>query len=151
MAHEITEPRNSNHAMVKKHTLDAGVGGRHSNPPCPGDRGGYQDICNKMEVSIQDLKKILHHPVLIRAAEKIGADSFVSMWRMVDQLQDDGIWLRLPSFSRLERFKRNEMIMRMSDDGFSSEDIRRHLVSVDIHLTSRSIQLILAQNRTSDG
>lgn len=145
MSLEMTESRNSNHRTPGKHSSTGGVGGRHGNSLLPQGRGGYLDICNETEVTIQDLKKILRHPVLEDVAEQIGADAFVSMWRMIDELQDDGVWLRLPSFSRLERFKRNEMILAMARDGTKPADIHKHLCSADISLSLRAVHAILHQ------
>lgn len=89
-------------------------------------------------------------PVLIQAAEEIGVDAFVSMWKMVDELENDGAWLRLPSFSRLERYKRNEMIAAMAADGMDAGRISRRLKSIDIQLSQRSIQMILKEERDDE-
>lgn len=147
MSLEMTESRNSNYRTPGKHSSTGGVGGRHRDPLPSQERGGYPHICNETEITIQDLKKILRHPVLTKTAEKIGADAFISMWRMVDELQNEGIWLRLPSFSRLERYKRNEMILAMGRDGMMPSEIHKHMKSVDIPLSLSAIYIILRDER----
>ena len=96
---EKTETRNSANGMKEKHTSPGMVGGRHGYSPSGQPRGGYLNICSETKITIQDLKNILRHPVLAKTAEEIGADAFVSIWRMVNELQDESVWLRLPKFS----------------------------------------------------
>ncbi len=146
----MTESRNSNHRTPGKDRSTGRVGGRHRDSLLPQGRGGYLDICNETEITIQDLKNILRHQVLADVAEEIGADAFIAMWKMVDELQDNCIWLRLPSFSRLERFKRNEMILAMAGEGVMPSIIRERLKSVGIKLSLRAIHKIILIDQLKD-
>ena len=135
--------RSSIEEIISNLIDEDGVGGRHRKPPLPPGGGGYLDICNNLKVSIHDLRQILRAPLLEAAAEKIGADNFVSMWKMVDELQNEGAWLRLPSFSKLEIFYRDKMIIAMLENGFSANQIKHKLMTVDIKISLRQVQRIL--------
>lgn len=82
---------------------------------------------------IDDLRAIGVLPEWVRAAEEIGVDAVLTIWRIMDAspsaLAHGGASLRvsLPLYRTFLRYQRNRYIETLRDDGLSPHQIRARL------------------------
>lgn len=126
-----------------------GVGARQAAPGLSTQGGGYQDVCTVLEFQkksagaektapprdprIDDLRAIGVLPEWVRAAEEVGVDAVLTIWRIMDAspsaLAHGGASLRvsLPLYRTFLRYQRNRYIETLRDGGLSPHQIRTRL------------------------
>lgn len=124
-----------------------GVGGRQAEEPSSPRGGGYPDICTVLEfqkkrprrkngadrdVRLDELHKMGLQRVWLDVAEAIGADAFLTMWRIIDadpssQHNDTSLRLSLRVYRSYLRFQRNRYIEALAAQGVSPQEIKRRL------------------------
>ena len=134
------------------------VGGRPGNQPHPGRGGGYQDICRilgeiekksgkKIEknkkLTIDDLKQLELSPRWVKIAERVGIDAWLDIWEILDaenintpSTQRYPCRLRVPMFTKLVRFLRNQHIEKMIKAGHDVRKIHAGLVAANVEPVS---------------
>lgn len=62
-------------------------------------------------------------------ALQLGFDAFMSLWQVLmrEGHVDDRNRVVVPNYSRYLRFQRNQLIRELDDEGFTADEIRRHL------------------------
>jgi len=114
----------------------AGVGARHSDSLPLDGVGGYLDICSisrssllaelrKNDSRLQDLKDmgLSHH--LLKIAEAIGYEAFITLWLMVGG--EEPIRMRMPPISKYRRFQRNRLIKKLAAEGMRRSQIKKYI------------------------
>ena len=134
-----------------------GVGGRHKQSQPPVGVGGYLDICNisdfsftatirKVDPRLQELKDMGIGNTWLRIAEVVGFEAFMGIWMILGE--DESIRIRMPPFSKYQRFQRNQLIKRMADEGLRREQIKKNIKKIlceDVSL--RHIERICAKSK----
>lgn len=152
------------------------VGARPGSTHPPAGGGGYQDICRNpvaavggsakifrenLKLTIDDLKKIGITGKWLEVAERVGIDTWLEIWTILDRenvsqplSMRDSIRVRIPMYSNFIRFVRNRYIHQMTDAGKSAQEIYRFIKYADLEPVSisciRSIQSEY-KNRSKNG
>lgn len=127
-------------STAEKLTDRQGVGGRHEIKPLPHGGGGYLCSCTPSSFSVQarddprlsELQQIGLGSVWIDLAAHLGVDTFLVVWKVLDQV-NDGMGgaarprIRVPLFDRWERRQRNLFIVALASEGVPPREIRRRL------------------------
>lgn len=138
------QKRSSLHVVTRPGADPAGVGGRHGSAGPAGRGGGYQGSCTEFNVDgvkkncadprIDELRTMGLPLVWIKIAETIGFESFLSMWRTLDDepaLRTDkgDLAVTLRSFRSYLRFQRNRYIEEMWRTGTGITEIQAKIYS----------------------
>lgn len=140
------------------HGLESWVGGRQDDPAqCP-KGGGYLDSCNTSwggmargarDPRLSDLRALGIGERWLRIAREIGVDEFLTVWRILDEANEDGFAgarVRVPLFRSWERRLRNRYILALAASGSGAREIRRRLLRERCEeLSERHIHRIIAQ------
>lgn len=126
---------------------DEGVGARQTSQPPQAGGGGYLDIRSGPKFgkktpaaenpAARDPRlDELHHMGLARCwlevAEAIGADAFLTLWRILDADQanwhnDSILRVRLRPYRSYLRYQRNRFIEALAEQGLRPDEIQRRL------------------------
>ena len=128
--------------------VEQGVGARHGGGGRPSRGGGYQDVCtapnfkkNPAEAEksaprdprLDDLRAMGLQRAWISAAESVGVDAVLTVWRILDadpSSSYDGTTLRVPlrAWRTYLRYQRNRYIETLREMGQSPHEIQRRLM-----------------------
>lgn len=155
------EKRNPTQATKPQRASQPGVGGRHSSPPTCRVGGGYPDICAKKKREVKDsqieeLRAIGLPRVWLNIADSIGAEHFVTMWRVLCQQVDfdgDAQRVYVPRFSTYLRYQRNRVILALCSEGKDVRTIQTELKSATGWSVTKSYiyRIIKQHKKVTDG
>lgn len=147
MEKRSTEDKNAQMTLLLD-TDTAGVGARQAGSGLPPGGGGYQDVCiaanfekkaadakknaPDRDPRLEDLRSMGLQRAWVRAAEEVGVDAILTIWRILDadpQSSYDGTTLRVPlrAWRTYLRYQRNRYIEQLRDMGCGPHEIQRRL------------------------
>jgi hypothetical protein len=119
------------------------VGGRQPGLRLAPRGGGYQDICTASgpafgspppgaaadDPRIAELRRVGLPRIWITAAQAIGYDAFMVLWRVLMSAGhvDDRCRVVVPNYARYVRYQRNQLIRQLVADGFDVDEIRERV------------------------
>lgn len=126
---------------------DQGVGARQAPRPTPPGGGGYQDVCTVFEFQkkpptaekkstrdprLDELRHMGLPRVWLQAAEAVGVDAFLKIWRIIDAdpsswHNDTSLRVRLRPYKSYLRYQRNRFIEALTVQGVKADEIKRRL------------------------
>jgi len=118
-------------------TDQLGVGGRHKQSQPSFEVGGYLDICNisdfdflastrKSDPRIKALHDMYVGEEWIQFAEIVGYESFMVLWMKFGE-ENNSKCLYVPTLSKYVRYQRNLLILKLFDEGYRSNQIKKHI------------------------
>lgn len=133
-----------------------GVGGRQDRDPPRRGGGGYLDICTisglplgraRADSRVDELREMGLSPVWRQVAERVGYETFLVVWQVLDQASKESqnwnykgcIRLNMPSFKRFLKRQRNLWIQQLAAEGYTGQQIQSLLwgkLRIELSLTS---------------
>jgi hypothetical protein len=140
-----------------------GVGGRQGDPRPGSGGGGYLDICSNSESDVlavdadprfRELEEMGLGSIWLRAAKAVGIDNFLRLWVILDEKNmqvppglRDQARIRVPMFSRYERYQRNKLIASLSDNHNPAEIQKIIKKNLGEKVTTTHISRIIKKNK----
>ncbi len=146
---------NSNRKYPSTQASTDGVGARQMELPLAPEGGEYLDNCSFSEAQLQgseksrrlfgELQEMGLPPVWRQIAARIGPESFLDIWQLLDGALSitDHRRVHVPHFSRFERYQRNLFIKSLAASDYSPKEIRSQLFGQGHYLSLKSITRII--------
>lgn len=125
---------------------------RKSDPSLEG--GGYLNFCSNSqllkdekktaEIILAELREMGLRRDLLQVAEKIGADNFLQVWKILEtsctKMHNSEFRVSFPRFGRYVRFQRDLFIRKLADENKHPADIQKELLDNGFELSLRQVR-----------
>lgn len=142
----MNAPHKEKRSSERKYRVIQGVGARHKETNIPSGGGRYLDNCTYSENSdfpsdprMAELRLLKLPQMWIDMASKIGVDSFLEVWKMLDASTDDRA-LYIPAHSKYLKLQRDLTIQQLSREGHNGVEIKDILnKKMNIHIKKSQV------------